>query len=175
MAETWITSDLHLFHKNIIVYCGRSHADEYEMNADIVSIWNKTVADSDRVIMVGDLSAGVMGRYEELCTLIGTLKGHKTLIRGNHDHQTDAWYKAAGFADVHNWLIVDDKLFIHKPATSMNTDVINLVEQIKPRLVVHGHIHDDRPNIPGHFNVAWDRHKCLIRMSEIDTHGTANI
>jgi calcineurin-like phosphoesterase family protein len=174
MPETWITSDLHLFHKNIIVYCGRPHADEYEMNDDVVRAWNSTVSDTDRVVLVGDLSAGVMGRYEALGALIMRLRGHKTLIRGNHDHQTDGWYKAAGFADVHDWLIVGDKLFIHKPATSMNTDVINLVEQIKPKLVIHGHIHDDRPNIPGHFNVAWDRHKRLIGMSEIDTlHATS--
>jgi calcineurin-like phosphoesterase family protein len=116
-----------------------------------------------------------MGRYEELSALISCLRGHKTLIRGNHDHQTDGWYKAAGFAAVHDWLIVDDKLFIHKPATSMNTDVINLVEQIKPRLVIHGHIHDNRDNIPGHFNVAWDRHKRLIGMSEIDTLHTSSV
>ena len=63
------------------------------------------------------------------------------------------------------------KLFVHKPATSMSTDVISLVEQVQPQVIVHGHIHDDRPNIPGHFNVAWDRHKRLIRMSEIDTLG----
>ena len=169
MPETWLTSDLHLFHKNIIVYCGRQHANEYEMNDDIVRTWNNTVSDADRVIMVGDLSAGVMGRYDELGALVARLRGRKTLIRGTHDHQTDAWYKTAGFADVHDWLIVDDKLFIHKPATSMNADVISLVEQVQPRVIVHGHIHDDRPNIPGHFNVAWDRHKRLIRMSEIDT------
>ena len=175
MSEIWVTSDLHLFHKNIIVYCGRPHADEYEMNADIVSTWNSVVDDNDRVIMVGDLSAGVMGRYEDLKVLIGGLRGRKTLIRGNHDHQTDAWYKSAGFVDVHDWLIVGDRLFIHKPATSMNPDAIKLVEQIQPRLVVHGHIHDDRPNIPGHYNVAWDRHKRLIKMSEIDTLDGSNV
>lgn len=169
MAETWLTSDLHLFHKNIIVYCGRPHANEYEMNDDIVRAWNSAVTDADRVIMVGDLSAGVMGRYEELGALIGRLRGHKTLIRGNHDHQTDAWYKSAGFAEVHDWLIIGEKLFVHKPATSMSPDVISLVEQVQPQVIVHGHIHDDRPNIPGHFNVAWDRHKRLVRMSEIDT------
>jgi hypothetical protein len=145
------------------------------MNDDIVRTWNSTVACEDRVILVGDLSAGVMGRYEELYTLIGSLRGRKTLIRGNHDHQTDAWYKSAGFSEVHDWLIIDDKLFIHKPATSMSTDVISLVEQVGPQLIVHGHIHDDRPNIPGHFNVAWDRCKRLVNMSEIDTLGACSV
>lgn len=175
MSNTWITSDLHLYHKNIIVYCGRQHDNEYDMNAAIMSTWNDAVASDDNVILVGDLSAGVMGRYDELAALIGQLKGRKTLVRGNHDHQTDAWYKSAGFESVTDWLLQDGVLYVHKPATSYNTDVIKLAEQLSPRLIVHGHIHDDRPNIPGHFNVAWDRHKRMLNISEIDTRGAAGV
>ena len=169
MATTWLTSDLHLFHKNIIVYCGRLHDNEYDMNAAIVAAWNSVVDDCDKVIVVGDLSAGVMGRYEELGALVRQLKGHKVLVRGNHDHQTDAWYKSAGFELVTDWLLVDDVLLVHKPATSYNADVIKLSEQITPRLIIHGHIHDARPDIAGHYNVAWDRHKKLLKLSDIDT------
>lgn len=175
MSTTWFTSDLHLFHKNIIVYCGRHHDNEYDMNRAIVSKWNEVVKDDDKVILVGDLSAGVMGRYDELKCLIKELRGNKVLIRGNHDHQIDTWYKSAGFSLVTEWLLLDDILCVHKPATSYNTDVINLVEQISPRLIVHGHIHDDRPNIPGHFNVAWDRHKKLLKLSDIDTMACQNV
>lgn len=175
MPTTWLTSDLHLFHKNIIVYCGRLHDNEYDMNAAIVAEWNATVDDSDKVIVVGDLSAGVMGRYEELRGLVRHLKGHKVLVRGNHDHQTDAWYKSAGFELVTDWLLLDGILLVHKPATSYNADVIKLSEQVSPRLIIHGHIHDDRPNIPGHFNVAWDRHKKLLKLSDIDTLPSQNV
>jgi calcineurin-like phosphoesterase family protein len=168
MPKTWVTSDLHLFHKNIIVYCGRPHANEYQMNEDIVDSWNSTVAEEDRVIVVGDLSAGVMGRYEDLRALIVRLKGQKILIRGNHDHQTNRWYETAGFCLVTDWVLHGDILFIHKPATSFNLDVVKIKEQIEPRLIVHGHIHDMRPNIPGHFNVAWDRHHRLLDMEEVD-------
>ena len=80
MATTWLTSDLHLYHKNIIVYCGRQHDNEYDMNAAIVAAWNSVVDDCDKVIVVGDLSAGVMGRYEELGALVRQLKGHKVLV-----------------------------------------------------------------------------------------------
>ena len=175
MPTTWLTSDLHLFHKNIIVYCGRPHDNEYEMNAAIVSAWNSTVKDDDKVLLIGDLSAGVMGRYEELHCLVKELKGHKVLIRGNHDHQTDEWYKNAGFEFVTDWLLIGDVLCVHKPATSYNVDVIKLTEQIAPRLIIHGHIHDDRPDIPGHFNVAWDRHKKLLNLSDVDTHTRQNV
>jgi calcineurin-like phosphoesterase family protein len=175
MPTTWLTSDLHLFHKNIIIYCGRPHDNEYEMNAAIVSAWNSTVKDDDKVLLIGDLSAGVMGRYEELHCLVKELKGHKVLIRGNHDHQTDEWYKNAGFEFVTDWLLIGDVLCVHKPATSYNVDVIKLAEQIAPRLIIHGHIHDDRPDIPGHFNVAWDRHKKLLNLSDVDTHTRQNV
>jgi calcineurin-like phosphoesterase family protein len=110
-----------------------------------------------------------MGRYEDLRSIITKLRGKKILIRGNHDHQTNAWYVSAGFKMVVDWLLRDDVLFIHKPATSMCPDVISLKEQAQPRLIVHGHIHDSRPDIPGHFNVAWDRHKCLLKLAEVDT------
>lgn len=175
MPTTWLTSDLHLYHKNIIVYCGRQHDNEYDMNDAIVAAWNAAVADEDSVILVGDLSAGVMGRYDELASLISQLKGRKTLVRGNHDHQTDVWYKSAGFSSVTDWLLQDGVLYVHKPATSYNTDVIKLAEQLSPRLIVHGHIHDDRPNIPGHFNVAWDRHKRMLDMTEIVTLSEARV
>lgn len=175
MPTTWLTSDLHLFHRNIIVYCGRPHDNEYEMNAAIVSAWNSTVKDDDKVLLIGDLSAGVMGRYEELRLLVKELKGRKVLIRGNHDHQTDIWYKSAGFEFVTDWLLIDDILCVHKPATSYNVDVIKLTEQIAPRLIIHGHIHDNRPDIPGHFNVAWDRHKKLLNLSDVDTHTRQNV
>ena len=175
MPTTWLTSDLHLFHKNIIVYCGRPHDNEYEMNAAIVSAWNSTVKDDDKVLLIGDLSAGVMGRYEALHCLVKELKGRKVLIRGNHDHQSDEWYKNAGFEFVTDWLLLGDVLCVHKPATSYNVDVIKLTEQIAPRLIIHGHIHDDRPDIPGHFNVAWDRHKKLLNLSDVDTHTRQNV
>lgn len=170
MSTTWITSDLHLYHKNIITYCDRPYDNEYDMNAGIVSAWNAVVNDDDNVIIVGDLSAGMAGRYDELTALISTLKGRKTLIRGNHDHQTNEWYKSAGFDLVTDWLILDEILYVHKPATNYNADVIALIEQLSPRLIVHGHIHDDRANIPGHFNVAWDRHKRMLSIADIDTH-----
>lgn len=175
MSTTWITSDLHFFHKNIIVYCGRDHIDEYEMNDAITNVWNSVVNDDDKVIVVGDLSAGVMGRYDDLRAQITRLRGRKILVRGNHDHQADAWYKSAGFELVTDWLFLDDVLYVHKPATSFNTDVIKIVEQIMPKQIVHGHIHDSRPDIPGHFNVAWDRHKRMINIAEIDTRSVTSV
>jgi calcineurin-like phosphoesterase family protein len=75
MSTTWITSDLHLYHKNIITYCDRPYDNEYDMNAGIVSAWNSDVNDGDNVIVVGDLSAGVAGRQDDLAALRIRLNG----------------------------------------------------------------------------------------------------
>lgn len=165
--NTWITSDLHLFHENIIVYCNRAQSDVEEMNDHIVKCWRETVQPGDRVIVVGDLSASLRNRKEDLAQIISGLPGNKVLVRGNHDHQPDEWYIAAGFSLVTNWLFEDGFLFVHKPANQQNVDAIRAREECDPRLVVHGHIHAAGPEIPGHFNVAWDRHGRLINLQEI--------
>lgn len=165
--RTWLTSDLHLFHTNIIQYCDRPYESVDQMNESIVRTWNETVFTDDRVVVVGDLSAGLGGNKDRLRDIIGSLNGRKTLIRGNHDHQADGWYLEAGFELVTDWIFEDRVLFIHKPATSVNPDTVQIFEMLNPDLVVHGHIHSKDRVIPGHFNVAWDRHFRLIDIQEI--------
>ena len=164
---TWLTSDLHLFHKNIIQYCNRPFGDEYEMNEIIVKTWNETVAPDDRVIVVGDLTAGLYDRKQELTEIISRLNGRKTLILGNHDHLSSKWYRTAGFEVVTKSLVEDEILYVHKPAVDYNEKSVRLRDMHKPRLIVHGHIHRCDPDIPGHFNVAWDRYGRLISIDEI--------
>lgn len=165
--RTWLTSDLHLFHTNIILYCGRPHESVDQMNESIIDAWKEVVDPEDRVIVVGDLSAGLGSRADELREIVKSLPGKKILIRGNHDHQTNEWYLDAGFLNVTDWMLEDGILFIHKPATSMNPDTLSIFEQLSPDLVVHGHIHSKGRIIPGHFNVAWDRHYRMINLEEI--------
>ena len=172
--RTWITSDLHLFHENIIAYCGRPHETVDQMNQKIISAWNEVVASDDRVIVVGDLSAGLGPRKEALQKIIGDLPGRKTLIRGNHDHQADMWYICAGFESVADWTFEDGMLFIHKPAPSMNPESVRVFEQMSPDIVVHGHIHSRDRTIPGHFNVAWDRFYRLVDLEEVKSANRAH-
>lgn len=164
---TWLTSDLHLFHKNIIQYCSRPYEDEYKMNDAIVDVWNSTVDSEDRVIVVGDLTAGLFDRKEQLAEIITRLKGKKVLVVGNHDHCSKKWYREAGFDQVLNHLVEDEILFVHKPATELNTKSVRLRDTHKPKIIVHGHIHAILPEIPGHFNVAWDRCLRMINLEEI--------
>ncbi len=165
--NTWLTSDLHLFHRNIIKYCDRPFCDEYQMNDHIVDAWNSCVKDDDRVIVVGDLTAGLARRDAELIEIIGKLRGEKTLVMGNHDHMKPRWYLESGFKNVVRHLVEDNILYVHKPATELNLESIRLKKVHKPRLIVHGHIHARLPEIDGHYNVAWDRHCRMIHRDEI--------
>ena len=164
--RTWLTSDIHFFHKNIILYCDRPYSDFKEMNEKIIAEWNRVVLPEDRVILVGDLSAGLGQQHAELAEIIGSLCGRKHLIRGNHDHESDDWYLQCGFESIADWLLEDGRLFIHKPATDMNPEVIKICESLEYDIIVHGHIHDKHRKIPGHFNVAWDRHYRMIDINE---------
>jgi calcineurin-like phosphoesterase family protein len=137
------------------------------MNEAIVSEWNRVVNDTDNVIIVGDLTAGLYDRKDALVELIGRLRGVKTLVVGNHDHLSKKAYLQMGFAEVRKFIIADGILYTHKPATPGNSRSLRLQEDYRPRLIVHGHIHADLPEIEGHFNVAWDRHRRMIDMNEI--------
>ena len=72
-----------------------------------------------------------------------------------------------GFNTVVKSMVMGDMLIVHKPATEQNPKTIRLKEVHKPKLIVHGHIHANLPEIDGHFNVAWDRHGRMINMDEI--------
>jgi calcineurin-like phosphoesterase family protein len=137
------------------------------MNDRIVCVWNETVQDDDSVIVVGDLTAGLFDSKDQLIELVGRLKGIKTLVVGNHDHLSNKAYREMGFNTVVKSMIIDDMLIVHKPATEQNLKSIRLKEVHKPKLIVHGHIHANLPEIDGHFNVAWDRHKRMINIDEI--------
>lgn len=166
MSEIFLTSDNHFFHRNIIKYCDRPWADEDEMNKEMEKRWNSVVAPNDILINVGDLTAGLGARKFELAKLIGRLHGRKILIRGNHDHQKDAFYLESGILKVVNHVFVNGFLFAHVPGIEqvehphpMGQITRDLQIKHKPALTIHGHIHRvDIPEYPGHFNCASDRH-----------------
>ena len=88
-------SDLHLFHKNVTRagkdFDDRPFDDLAEMHALIKEKWNAKVTNGDTVYILGDMA--MRGTQEELIAFVSTLKGHKVMIRGNHDDLGDQRYK----------------------------------------------------------------------------------
>jgi len=77
----YFTSDLHLGHEYMIKSGERKFNSVNEMDQRIIRGWNSRVDSSDEVYIIGDFSA-VQHRVSEYLHL---LKGHKFLIRGEHD------------------------------------------------------------------------------------------
>lgn len=82
-CRTWVISDTHFDHENIIGYTGRPFSDADEMNGILVSNWNRTVRPGDRVYFLGDMAFGRGSRPKEYW--LGRLNGDITYVRGNHD------------------------------------------------------------------------------------------
>lgn len=88
-------SDLHLFHKNVTRE-GKDFDDRLfdnldEMHSTIKEKWNKKVTNGDTVYILGDMA--MRGTQEDLIAFVSTLKGHKIMVRGNHDDIRDLRYK----------------------------------------------------------------------------------
>lgn len=112
----YLISDTHFNHKNIIEYENRPFASVEEMNKVIIDNWNAVVTDEDTVIHLGDVG---LGTESMLKTIIPQLKGHKILIRGNHDTKSKQFYLDCGFEQVENNMLVNywgEKVYIsHRP------------------------------------------------------------
>lgn len=80
------TSDLHLFHNNIIRLCNRPYNNIDEMHEDIIKKWNAKVKPTDQVYILGDLSF-TCKNIKDLYNILKRLNGQKHLIKGNHDYR----------------------------------------------------------------------------------------
>jgi calcineurin-like phosphoesterase family protein len=87
----YFISDLHLFHEKCIGFDRRPFENVELMHEDIVKNWNEKVTNGDTVYILGDIS--MRGTNIELIKLVSTLKGHKVLIKGNHDQIKDYRYQ----------------------------------------------------------------------------------
>ena len=155
--KIYFTSDNHYFHDNIIKYCQRPFVDHRDMNEEMLARWNSVVGPDDFGIFVGDISAGLRKRTDELRSIIQRLNGTKILIRGNHDHQPDEWYLESGFVGVFRHLNLGGVLLCHYPVRSFEEWEIDVSQLGEYSHIVHGHVHAKFPNYEGHFNVAADR------------------
>lgn len=82
---TWITSDLHFGHKNIMKFCPvtrQRYKTVEDMDNEMITEWNSTVKPTDTVYILGDVSFAGVNRTVEI---LDHLNGSKILVIGNHD------------------------------------------------------------------------------------------
>ena len=158
--QTWITSDLHLSHANILKYCpeSRKFKDKDHMNECIIEIWNATVAPEDTVYLLGDVAfCGPDKALQYLRRLNGTIH----LITGNHDRKALKSKPFRNFfASVQDYLELTVEgtkvVLFHYPIHSWNG-------MYRGSICLHGHCHGNKTGIHGRIkDVGMDTNNCNL-------------
>lgn len=145
MPKTFLISDMHFGHENIIRYENRPFNNADEMDEAMICNWNNTVGASDEVFILGDVS---FHNEEKTAGILNRLNGRKVLILGNHDRDRSAeWWKKTGIDEVYQYPIIYDGFFIfsHEPVY-LNPNM--------PYANIHGHLHHLKYADNQFFNVS---------------------
>ena len=156
--NTWIISDTHFFHKNII-----AHADRpIYHNEMMISNWIQRISPKDNVLHLGDVTLGPKRRVRLLKEL---LPGNKYLVNGNHDSRR-TMRKLLDF----NIFPERDKPLFKKFRGFLLIFSHVPIYKIKHPLTynLHGHIHQHKSPTANHINMCVEvRGYKPWRLSEI--------
>lgn len=133
--NTWVISDSHFYHENIIKYCNRPYANALEMNEDMIAKWNIAVGKNDVVWHLGDFC---FGSKDHITEIVPRLNGRINLVLGNHDHHKMSFYYESGFHRVYDHPVVISNFFIlsHEP--------LQWVKDNDVYVNVYGHVHNQK-------------------------------
>ena len=132
-AKTWVITDTHFFHEDIIAACGRP----LDFQQQILRNCRQLVAAQDTLIHLGDV---IFYEYPRLPELLD-FPGRKILVQGNHDRKPRGWYERNGFDFACDALVLGDVLFSHQPR--------HLTPDIRWNL--HGHWHNLPNTLPDFY------------------------
>ena len=178
----YFISDYHFFHQNIFKYEPIRQQFGDQFIKEMIKRYNSVVAENDTIYFVGDIFCGFnqarkkfnlkRSEKEYAKVIMDRLPGKKILIKGNHDHKSNEWYRDIGFNEI-KWIDeVEEFLVFHYPICNKYIDEIALqfgnefAKIIKDILkkkneydipVIHGHIHSNQLlDCPNHFNVSCE-------------------
>ena len=136
-TQTWIWSDLHLHHRNIIRYCNRPFETVDAMNEVLLTAWRETVGEADTIICGGDIALAGALKGERLAE-VRAMPGRKLLVRGNHDFNRKGRPADTGCQETWMTLVVtgDPPLLVtHMAMSEVPDGTVN----------VYGHVHNNEP------------------------------
>lgn len=155
MTNTYITSDIHFFHRNILKLEAISRPMETieEMNEVIIFNWNNKISKNDLVYILGDVSFGKRGNTVEI---LERLNGEKILIEGNHDKELLRHKEFRNcFKEIYKLLEIkfnkQDYTLCHYPMMAWNKSHINSFQ-------LFGHLHSVWKGNNQQLNVGMDCH-----------------
>lgn len=148
MGKTYFIADTHFGDSAILRYENRPFENVSHMDNELISRWNSVVSDEDCVYVLGDFGAD---GYET--EVISALNGKKYLIKGNHDVNSNDYYRKAGFEEVYDHPIILDNFWI------LSHDAV-YVNINMPYANLFGHVHNSpivKDYSDQHFCVSVER------------------
>lgn len=162
---SYICSDLHLYHTNIIKYCNRPYEPDTEgtlkMNEDILKHID-VLPDDATLWNLGDVFFGKLAaklEFDELQAVVSRMKGKGRtlkLILGNHDREVRRYLKAAKpYVDAVSFFqdLGFDYVYDHPILIESKTSATNIILSHEPVLIpagtsgfvnYYGHTHDKK-------------------------------
>lgn len=126
----YFIADTHFSEENIILYENRPFKNAQEMDKELIMRWNDTVNIDDMVYVLGDFGASGSEK-----AVLSRLNGDKYLIKGNHDTNSNTYYREAGFKEVSGLPVILESFWIlsHEPL---------YVNKNMPYANIFGHVHN---------------------------------
>ena len=157
--KTFVTSDTHFNHANIIGFAERPFKNVDHMNTELVLRWNKVVGKDDVVFHLGDFG---MGTPQDLMNIVCRLNGRLVLVTGNHDKSEfltalhEVGIQVQDYYNIKGHTINNMVCMFHYPMLSWDGSFHGSIS-------LHGHthsknLHDFAPMSSQRFNVAVEAH-----------------
>ena len=154
MSRTYLISDTHFGHKNILSFKDKEgtplrpgFSSIAEHDDYLITQWNSVVKPEDKVYHLGDVG---MCSFTRLKYIMESLNGTKVLIKGNHDQYKLSQY-AMIFKDIRAIHAMDKHQFVltHIPLHPSCLD--------RWGINIHGHLHKRIVEDPIYFNVSVEQ------------------
>lgn len=149
-SQTWVISDTHFNHKNILEYTKRPFATLEEMNRAYIERWVATIGPDDYVVHCGDF---FMGRSDDAPAIFNRLTGKIIFVPGNHDKLI---FKMG----------LDKRMHVTEKLVELQIDADCVVACHFPIQTwnnahkgwwhIHGHSHGSSPKLGGRVDVGVD-------------------
>ena len=122
MKSVWVGTDWHVWS------VGHTPHHPYQSVSNIRQLSDSYANDiqvDDVFIYLGDLCDPAVTDLNELKRLVQNIPGYKILVKGNHDTETDYFYRDIGFNEVCDVCVINQVAFSHFPL-KVEPDMINI-------------------------------------------------
>ena len=163
----WLTSDLHLFHSNIIKYCNRPYPNCFSMNKDIIDTINKNIHQYDLLINLGDIG---FNSVKYITDELSKINCNQIFVSGNHDR------KSLINALIEKYIVFEKQTILnvyfndvhYKVHLAHNPDDIQYNYE-ENNIFLYGHLHDKEVENKrfNQMNIGWDQFGKPVELKEI--------